>query len=190
MAAGFGSLAGVVFGVALIGKVRNGAAFSSFLETVRRAPVLPPGWARRTALATVAAEATLSVTSPLVLPRMLLGKTPYVPGLPAVWVLLALPLLVAGGAAALARVRRPRPRWPGRPACAATWRVLRKFALAAIASVGVVSGIVARPGDPDLAGGVLASLAGAAIASLFLHYDAIAEVFGLNRVTRFPGEPK
>ncbi|RCG28230.1 hypothetical protein DQ384_24165 [Sphaerisporangium album] len=183
-----GSLAGVVFGVASISKARNRAAFSSFVETVRRLPAVPPGWARRAALAAVAAEALLAVTSPLVLPRMLLGKTPYVPVLPVVWVLLAVPLLVAGGAAMLARA--PRPRWPGWPACAATRRVLRKVALAAIASICVVSGIVTRPGDPDLAGGVLASLAGAAIASLFLHYDAIAEVFALNRVTHPPGEPK
>ncbi|GII60060.1 hypothetical protein Skr01_01450 [Sphaerisporangium krabiense] len=191
VAAGAGSLAGVVFGVSSISKARSGAAFSTFTGAMGALPFVPYGWERRAALAIVVAEAVVAVTSPLVLPRMLLAKTPYVPVLPLVWAVVAVLLLGLAGAAFVARERGPRARHTGTAACATTtFRILRKFALAAIASLGVVSGIVARPGEPDLAGGMLASLAGAAIASLFIYFDDIAEVFALNRVPHSTGDRK
>ncbi|MEV7230789.1 MauE/DoxX family redox-associated membrane protein [Polymorphospora sp. NPDC051019] len=161
LAVGCRVLIGVVFAVAVAGKLRGPNAFADFVRSIRGMGVLPPALARPAATAVVVAELTivLAIAAP--------ARTAGVLGFGLAAALLA--AFTTGIATMLARGNRKPCRCFGRSETPLGARhVGRNIALVAVALVGLLASLSGTPVEPGLAVtvGVTAAVVGGLVVML------------------------
>ncbi|MDG6106215.1 hypothetical protein Daura_20180 [Dactylosporangium aurantiacum] len=166
-------LLGVVFLVAVTGKLRGPAAFTAFVSSVRRMRVLPAALARPAATAVVAAEATIVAAAAV--PVHAAGVLAFATAAAL------LTALTAGIVTSLARGGQEPCRCFGTADTPLGARhVARNAALAAVAGTGLLAGLLAAPTgagplaapvDPALA--AVAAAGGAVAGALIVMLDDI-----------------
>ncbi len=162
LAIGCRALLGIVFVVAVIGKLRGPAAFAEFVASIQRMDVVRPRLVRPAAIAVVAAEIVtvlaLSVPTP--------GAGVFAFGSAAA----LLAVLTTGIAMALAGGNREPCRCFGRSEAPLGRRHLgRNLALLAVAAVGLASSLSGTPVDRGVAVAVV--VGGAVIGGLVVMLD-------------------
>ncbi|WP_329101873.1 hypothetical protein OG792_22260 [Micromonospora sp. NBC_01699] len=164
LAIGCRVLIGVVFAVAVAGKLWKPTAFAGFVSSVRAMGVLPPALARPAATAVVAAELTIVLA--VVGPARGAGILGF--GLAAALLI----ALTAGIAMSLARGSRAPCRCFGRSETPLGVRhVGRNIALVAVAFVGLLASLSSTPVELGFA--VTVAVAGAVVGSLVVMLDDI-----------------
>lgn len=164
LAIGCRLLLGVVFLVAVAGKLRGPAAFTAFVSSLRRMRVLPAALARPVATAVVAAEATIVAAAAV--PVHAAGVLAC--GLAAA----LLTVLTAGIVTSLARGGQEPCRCFGTADTPLGARhVARNAALVTVAVAGLLAAPSGGPVDPALA--AVAAVAGAVTGAVVVMLDDI-----------------
>lgn len=171
------SLLALVFLVAVVGKLRGGAAFAEFAGSVAQFGLLPAGWVMPAARVAVGVEALVVVLLPL-------------PATAPAGYLVATGLLgVLTGAmlAAVRRGRRPVCRCFGAGGAAIGARhVVRNALLAAVAVAGLALSLAATGPSPRPAGGLLAVAAAVPLAAVVVRLDDLVDLFVAHPPTPRP----
>ncbi|MBC2906761.1 MauE/DoxX family redox-associated membrane protein [Streptomyces cupreus] len=186
LATGCQFLLGAVFVAAVFGKIRDRYAFFEFVGVIRELGLVRRSWARTTAVMAVAVEA--------VVPALLLAAVVPVGSLEAVswWLragsaVLALGLLLAFTAGISLALRNGTQTscacFGARGSVLGVRHIVRNVPLAVIASAGLLSHLMAGHVGGSPAGNVLAASAGVVLASVFVLFDDIAEIFVPARST-------
>ncbi|OLF14208.1 hypothetical protein BLA60_03445 [Actinophytocola xinjiangensis] len=165
---GVHSAVGVIFLVSSVSKVRNRAAFDSFVDSVRTMRLLGPAWSLPVAVAVVATEFLIWVL--LAIPARLVSAA----GL----VLAAGLLLVLAGAIAVAvrrGVRAPCRCFGGSVSPLGPWQAVRNVVLASAALGAAMTGLTPGPTQP--AGVAVAVVAGVVLGYLVAVSDDLIELF-------------
>jgi len=166
-------LIGVVFVIALAGKVNGAAAYRAFVLSLRRMEVLPDARLGGAARGSLLAEGAIVVL--MAVPLRSAGVAGFA---------LAAGLLTVFAAAIAASLRRGN-RAPCRCFGASSTplgpgHIARNAVLVAVALVGLVA--AARPGTASVAGGVVAAFAGLVAGLVVTMYDDIAALWSPSRV--------
>jgi hypothetical protein len=162
LAIGCRVLIGVVFVIAVAGKLRRATAFTDFVGSVRQMGVLPSALARPAAVAVAAAE--LAIVLALAVP----ARQPGVLGFGLAVGLLA--AMTAGIAMSLARGNREPCRCFGRSETPLGARhVGRNVVLVAVALLGLLGSLSGGPVDAGTA--VVVAVAGAVLGGLVVMLD-------------------
>jgi hypothetical protein len=162
LAIGCRVLIGVVFAVALAGKLRGAIAFADFVGSVRRMGVLPPVLARPAAVAVVTAE--LAIVLALAVPV----REPGLLGFGLATSLLA--VLIAGIAISLRGGNREPCRCFGRSEAPLGARhISRNVLLVAVALLGLLASLSGMPTDAGAA--AVVAVGGAVLGGLVVMFD-------------------
>ncbi|MES4904069.1 MULTISPECIES: MauE/DoxX family redox-associated membrane protein [unclassified Streptomyces] len=179
-------LLGTVFAAAAVGKIRDRDAFAAFATVVKGLGLVPRPWARVTARITVAVEAMVPAL-------LLVALVPADPVETASWWLrgcstvLAIGLLLAFTVGIVLAVRNGTQAscacFGARGSVLGMRHIIRNTALAVIGGAGLLGHLVVGQIQGSTAGHVLAAFAGVIVASVFVLFDDIAELFVSVRAT-------
>jgi len=166
-------LIGVVFVIALAGKVNGAAAYREFVLSLRRMDVLPVALASRAAPGSLVAEGLIILLLAVPLRAAAVAGFALAAGLLTVFaVAIAVSLRRGNRAPCRCFGASSAPLGPG--------HIARNAVLVAVALVGLLAAL--RPGAASVAGGVVAAFAGLVAGLVVTMYDDIAALWSPPRV--------
>jgi hypothetical protein len=186
LALGAAAVPWLVFATSAYAKIRSGSARRAFAASLRPMRLVPERFTRPLAIAVTAAEVAIAAALTCALAADMIGAPGayalLLAGLAAAAGLLL--VLCAGVAIAVARGTAATCACFGATARPLGPRhLVRNAILTAITGTGLVA---TEPGRPDPAVGLVAVLAGAAIALTLIHLDDLIELFAPVRTGRQP----